>query len=96
MKKLMLKIVGVSVIGLFALSSCEELLPFVKGPDGNSSEVYVPGANEVTFTSEGETIVGTLFLPEDYQEGDALPVIIVSGPWTQVKEQVEATATVGY
>lgn len=46
------------------------------------------GLNRVTFTSEGETLVGALFLPDAYQPGDRLPVVIVNGPWTQVKEQI--------
>jgi uncharacterized protein len=49
---------------------------------------YKPGANRVTFTSEGESMVGTLFLPSAYKPGDKLATIIVQGPWTQVKEQV--------
>jgi fermentation-respiration switch protein FrsA (DUF1100 family) len=47
-----------------------------------------PGLNSVTFTSERETLVGTLFLPDTYQPGKRLPVVIVNGPWTQVKEQI--------
>lgn len=49
---------------------------------------FKPGMNQVTFQSEGERIVGTLFLPANYKQGDKLPVVIVDGPWTQVKEQV--------
>lgn len=52
------------------------------------TQSFIPGSNRVTFASEGETLVGTLFLPESYQLGDKLPVVLVSGPWTQVKEQV--------
>ncbi|UYZ63799.1 CocE/NonD family hydrolase [Hymenobacter weizhouensis] len=52
------------------------------------TQPYQPGPNRVTFPSEGETLVGTLFLPASYQPGDQLPVVLVSGPWTQVKEQI--------
>lgn len=52
------------------------------------ANAYKAGMNRVEFTSEGERIVGTLFLPANYQQGDKLPVIVVEGPWTQVKEQV--------
>lgn len=52
------------------------------------TQSFIPGPNRVTFASEGETLVGTLFLPESYQPGNKLPVVLVSGPWTQVKEQV--------
>jgi hypothetical protein len=47
-----------------------------------------PGANPVTFKSEGATLVGTLFLPPSYQPGQKLAAVLVDGPWTQVKEQV--------
>lgn len=46
------------------------------------------GKNHVTFESEGDTLVGTLFIPKNYSAGTNLPVVVVSGPWTQVKEQV--------
>ncbi len=45
---------------------------------------------DVTFESEGETIVGRLHLPER-DPGRRLPAVVLAGPWTQVKEQVGAT-----
>lgn len=56
---------------------------------------------EVTFESAGETLVGDLYLPDDYVEGQALPGIVVTGSWTSVKEQMsglyaEALADRGY
>lgn len=56
-------------------------------PVGNSSDLK-PGLNRVTFGSEGSPMVGTLFLPANFASGTRLPVIIIDGPWTQVKEQV--------
>lgn len=47
-----------------------------------------PGENRVTFQSEGETLVGTLFLPTTYQPGDKLPAVVVAGAWITVKEQM--------
>ncbi|MEL6803565.1 MAG: alpha/beta hydrolase [Bacteroidota bacterium] len=49
------------------------------------------GQNALHIPSEGETLTATLFLPEDYEMGTAVPVMIVDGPWTQVKEQVGYT-----
>jgi hypothetical protein len=46
-----------------------------------------PGANRVTFASEGETLVGDLYLPASYRAGDRLPAVVVTGPWLTVKEQ---------
>lgn len=43
---------------------------------------------EVTFESQGETLVGNLYLPEDYVAGQELPGIVVTGSWTSVKEQM--------
>ena len=38
----------------------------------------------VTFESGGQTLVGDLYLPDSYQDGDKLPGVIVSGSWTSV------------
>ena len=43
---------------------------------------------EVSFTSQGQTLAGDLYLPDNYQAGDKLPAVIVSGSWTSVKEQM--------
>lgn len=44
--------------------------------------------NRVTFESEGETLVGNLFLPAEVGRGDTLPAVVVGGSWTTVKEQM--------
>ena len=46
---------------------------------------------EVTFESNDRTLVGDLYLPDEYQEGDKLPGVVVTGAWTTVKEQMPAT-----
>ena len=51
---------------------------------------FQPGINRVVFQSEGERMVGNLYLPTSYQLGDKLPVIVVTGAWTTVKEQMPA------
>ena len=45
----------------------------------------------VTFQSQNQTLVGNLFLPDSYQEGDKLPAVVVTGAWTTVKEQMPTT-----
>ena len=52
------------------------------------TEALRPGVNPVTFESEGALLQGLLYLPSSYQPGEQGPVVIVTGPWTQVKEQV--------
>jgi uncharacterized protein len=47
-----------------------------------------PGSNRVTFQSEGETLVGNLYLPANYKPGDKLPTAIVTGAWVTIKEQM--------
>lgn len=42
----------------------------------------------VTFESQGQTLVGDLYLPDNYKQGDKLPGVVVSGSWTSVKEQM--------
>ena len=56
---------------------------------------------EVEFESNNQTLVGELYLPDDYQEGTQLPATIITGAWTTVKEQMpanyaEAMADRGY
>lgn len=53
-----------------------------------NAQNFKAGKNTVTFQSEGEKIMGTLFLPNDFDQSKKYPTVIVDGPWTQVKEQV--------
>jgi uncharacterized protein len=46
------------------------------------------GINRVTFQSEGETLVGNLYLPATYEPGDRLPTVVVTGAWMTIKEQM--------
>jgi fermentation-respiration switch protein FrsA (DUF1100 family) len=46
---------------------------------------------KVTFASNGETLVGDLYLPESFTEGSKLPGVVVTGAWMTVKEQMAAT-----
>ena len=46
---------------------------------------------QVNFESNNQNLVGNLYLPDDYQEGDKLPGVVVTGAWTTVKEQMPAT-----
>ncbi len=41
----------------------------------------------VTFTNEGATLAGTLYLPEGH-DGTTLPTVVVTGAWTSVEEQM--------
>jgi fermentation-respiration switch protein FrsA (DUF1100 family) len=43
---------------------------------------------EVSFQNEGSTLVGTLYLPAEYEPGEKLPGVIVTGAWTSIKEQM--------
>ncbi len=53
---------------------------------GGTAEAAV--SKRVVFESSGDRLIGDLYLPEDYQDGDRLPVVIVTGAWTTVKEQM--------
>ena len=68
------------------------LVVFVVMMGATMSEVgaktFKAGANRVEFRSEGEKIVGNLFLPAGYKKGDRLPAVVVAGAWTTVKEQM--------
>lgn len=43
---------------------------------------------KVTFKSEGLTLVGHLYYPDNFEAGKQYPAIVVSGSWTTVKEQM--------
>lgn len=49
---------------------------------------------KVTFESQNQTLVGNLYLPEGYENGNKLPGVVVTGAWTTVKEQMPATYAV--
>ncbi|MGK7755190.1 alpha/beta hydrolase [Roseovarius sp. C03] len=53
---------------------------------GGAAEAAV--SKRVVFESNGERLVGDLYLPDGYQEGQELPAIVVTGAWTTVKEQM--------
>lgn len=46
---------------------------------------------QVNFESNKQTMVGHLYLPDNYQEGQRLPGVLITGAWTSVKEQMPAT-----
>ncbi|MEM9075910.1 MAG: alpha/beta fold hydrolase [Bacteroidota bacterium] len=43
---------------------------------------------KIHFNSEGSTISGNLYFPENYDSTKTYPAIVVSGSWTTVKEQM--------
>ena len=47
-------------------------------------------SQRVIFESNGERLVGDLYLPDDYAVGNKLPAVVVTGAWTTVKEQMPA------
>ena len=56
---------------------------------------------KVSFESQGLSLTGNLYYPENYQPGNQYPAIVVSGSWTTVKEQMaglyaEELAKAGY
>lgn len=45
-------------------------------------------SQRVIFESNGERLVGDLYLPDGYKAGEKLPAVVVTGAWTTVKEQM--------
>jgi hypothetical protein len=69
----------------------------IPNPRGQERAAGVGGAGSVggevrlervTFPSEGETLVGVVYLPAGMKPGEKLPLVIVAGSWTTVKEQM--------
>ncbi len=44
----------------------------------------------VEFMNEGATLAGTLYLPVDHEPGDTLPMVVITGAWTSVEQQMPA------
>ena len=55
-----------------------------------ATPAFAAQSQRVVFESNGDRLVGDLFLPDDYEAGDKLPTIVVTGAWTTVKEQMPA------
>lgn len=56
---------------------------------------------KVEFTSDGQKIIGQLYLPDNYKAGRKIPGVVVTGAWMTVKEQMptnyaETLAKKGY
>lgn len=47
-----------------------------------------PTRIDVRFPSQGDELVGHLYLPAQAEEAAALPAVVVTGAWTSVKEQM--------
>lgn len=43
---------------------------------------------QVAFDNKGVTLIGELYLPDDYQPGEKRPGVVVTGAWTSIKEQM--------
>jgi uncharacterized protein len=56
-----------------------------------TNDAIAAQVKKVTFESNNQTLVGNLYLPDDYQEETKLPGVVVTGAWTTVKEQMPAT-----
>ncbi len=54
----------------------------------NALQADAAQVKEVTFESQGETLIGHLYLPDDYVAGTELPGVVVTGSWTSVEEQM--------
>ncbi|GLP98031.1 alpha/beta hydrolase [Paraferrimonas sedimenticola] len=44
----------------------------------------------VRFSRDNHSLVGNLYLPDDYQAGAPLAAVVITGAWTSVKEQMPA------
>ena len=66
-------------------------LAFFQQANGEQTMTETPHSQtteKVSFDSEGEQVVGNLYLPEGYDPARQYPAVIVSGSWTTVKEQM--------
>ena len=66
-------------------------LALIAGAQFSHAHSETATVKRVTFLSEGQTLVGDLYLPGDYSDGQKLPGVVVTGAWTTVKEQMAGT-----
>ena len=75
---------GMAVVGL--------ILAFAPAAYGMGSfQKATHKIEKVSFTSQGSTIKGNLYLPETDAQKKGYPAVVVTGAWTTVKEQMPAT-----
>ena len=70
---------------LLGRSTVEKLQ--ITAPKRPVDQDLAKGRNRVEYVSMGKTIVGDLFIPDDYTLGEKRPAIVVAPPGTSVKEQ---------
>ncbi|MEM6344121.1 MAG: CocE/NonD family hydrolase [Bacteroidota bacterium] len=51
-----------------------------------TKQTFSKGKNRVEFQSRGKKIVGNLFIPSDYKEGEKRPAMVIAPPATSLKE----------
>ncbi|MEM9528547.1 MAG: CocE/NonD family hydrolase, partial [Bacteroidota bacterium] len=51
-----------------------------------SNQTFPAGKHRVEFKSKGKTIVGNLFIPEDFKESEKRPAMVIAPPATSLKE----------
>jgi len=82
-------IVSVVLIVLFLLTGCvsNQQNQLLGRADQESPTDLLPGQNKISFFSQGTRIVGNVFLPLEYSNGQSLPALIMVAPESGVKEQ---------
>jgi len=81
-------IVGIIVLVLLGRTAKEKLV--ISKEVQPSKQTFPPGLTRVEFDSvnkKGTKIVGNIYIPDDYQEGEKRTGLVVSPPATSVKEQ---------
>ena len=82
--------ISFALILSFLMLSCSTPEPSSSSTPQTSENMATTNAitpQKVTFTSEGETLVGHLYLPADYEAGKTYPAVPILGPMTFAKEQ---------
>ena len=73
----------VILLAVIGRSSIERLqIPNIKA----SNQTFPSGKHRVEFKSRGKKIVGNLFIPDDYVEGEKRPAMVIAPPATSLKE----------
>ena len=79
------------ILGLFSLLTmiaCSNMKNTKQTQNSNQETPKMKTMERVNFKSEGSNLVGNLYYPSNYQEGEKYPALVVSGSWTTVKEQM--------
>ncbi|WP_437822786.1 alpha/beta hydrolase [Tenacibaculum mesophilum] len=83
-----MKILTIALTAFIAITGYKAITKNSPQKLTKTKEITHKKMKKVTFKSDGLNLVGHLYYPANYREGNTYPAVVVSGSWTTVKEQM--------